>query len=219
MNCIKQYAQVLDGVLSYPMYFTLRNVFRYNQSLVQINQTRSQYAINVPDPAALFTFIDNHDNARYLYQNPDLVSYRAGLTYVLMAEGIPCIYYGTEAGFNGGNDPQNREILWPSRYDTTAPLYVFLQTVIKYRNSVKLWAYPHVERTVNNQVYAWTRGSTFIAITNNHQTVRYQECNTPYTNGQRLQNLFYADDIVTVTNGCFPIDLNNGEVKIFFPIQ
>ena len=45
MNCIKQYAQVLDGVLSYPMYFTLRNVFRYNQSLVQINQTRTQYAI------------------------------------------------------------------------------------------------------------------------------------------------------------------------------
>ena len=220
MSCISKYAQVLDGLLSYPMYFTLRNVFQSGQSLVQINQTREQYLQNVPDPAALFTFVDNHDNARFLYQNPDLISYRAALAYVLMAEGIPCVYYGTEQGFNGGNDPQNREILWPSKYNTQAPLYLYLQTVVRYRNSAQVWLYPHVERTVSSQLYSFTRGSTYIALTNNHQTVKATECDHPYSVGQRLQNLFFSSDVVTVSAaGCFPVDLNNGEVKIFYPIQ
>ncbi len=37
--------------------------------------------------------------------------------YVFMftEQGIPCVYYGDEQGFQGGNDPTNREDLWPSQ--------------------------------------------------------------------------------------------------------
>lgn len=30
------------------------------------------------------------------------------------AQGIPIVYYGTEQGYSGGNDPANRESLWPN---------------------------------------------------------------------------------------------------------
>ena len=33
-------------------------------------------------------------------------------------EGIPCLYYGTEQDFAGGNDPANREVLWNSGFAT-----------------------------------------------------------------------------------------------------
>ena len=39
VSCIGTYSQVLDGVLSYPMYFTLRNVFQDNYSMNTINTT------------------------------------------------------------------------------------------------------------------------------------------------------------------------------------
>lgn len=39
------------------------------------------------------------------------------------SQGIPVIYYGTEQELNGGNDPQNRESLWP-HYDTHSEMYL-----------------------------------------------------------------------------------------------
>jgi alpha-amylase len=41
-----------------------------------------------------------------------------------MAEGIPIIYYGSEQGFNGGNDPDNREPLWTSNFNNETELYL-----------------------------------------------------------------------------------------------
>lgn len=69
------------------------------------------------------TFIDNHDNARFLSQQSDIQLYKNALVYTLLSEGIPIIYYGTEQGFNGGNDPDNREPLWISNYNQSSTLY------------------------------------------------------------------------------------------------
>lgn len=44
-------------------------------------------------------------------------------------DGIPIVYQGQEQHFSGGDDPANREALWPSRYDTTAELYEHIQAV------------------------------------------------------------------------------------------
>jgi alpha-amylase len=43
---------------------------------------------------------------------------------------MPCLYYGTEQDFHGGNDPSNRERLWdsgfpPARYAPTAAISTF----------------------------------------------------------------------------------------------
>ena len=54
-------------------------------------------------------FMDNHDVPRFLFDFNDLDALHNGLFYLLTMDGIPCIYYGTEQAFNGGNDPANRE--------------------------------------------------------------------------------------------------------------
>ncbi len=71
----------------------------------------------------LGTFLDNHDNARFLNAQSDYQLYKNGLVYTLYSAGIPIIYYGTEQGFNGGNDPNNREPLWPTNYNNQTELY------------------------------------------------------------------------------------------------
>ena len=52
-----------------------------------------------PDVRLLGTFIDNHDNARFLNGQGDKNLYQNALTYVVMAQGIPIIYYGSEQAF------------------------------------------------------------------------------------------------------------------------
>ncbi len=85
-------------------------------------------------------FLDNHDVGRFLFYEyfaQDLADVGKGVLtqaqfdavraaklrtrYVFMftEQGVPCVYYGDEQGFQGGNDPTNREILWPSNYATT----------------------------------------------------------------------------------------------------
>jgi glycosidase len=72
-------------------------------------------------------FIDNHDVPRFLFQftragdarfEEGRRRLRAALAYLLTQDGIPCIYYGTEQDFSGGNDPANREDLWATGYRT-----------------------------------------------------------------------------------------------------
>lgn len=73
-------------------------------------------------------------------------------------QGIPIIYYGTEQGFNGYNDPHNRESLWP-HYDTNSDLYKFISTLATYRQKLGSSVYQsqQVERYVDNQFFAFTR--------------------------------------------------------------
>ena len=48
------------------------------------------------------------------------------MAYVLLAEGIPVVYQGDEAGFNGGGPPgsvDRRQPLWWGYYDAVNPYY------------------------------------------------------------------------------------------------
>jgi len=69
----------------------------------------------------LVTFVDNHDSfwqpGRIGAQAPD-EQIIAAIGYLLCALGTPCIYYGTEQGFQGsGGDNQMREAM----FDTSNP--------------------------------------------------------------------------------------------------
>ncbi len=72
----------------------------------------------------LVNFLDNHDVARFLSDAAgDKDALRNALTLLVTEDGIPCIYYGTEQDFSGGNDPANREILWTSGFDTSGDTF------------------------------------------------------------------------------------------------
>ena len=48
--------------------------------------------------------------------------------------GVLCVQ-----GFSGGNDPNNREPLWPTNFPTTGDLFTYLQTVIAFRKTSQVW--------------------------------------------------------------------------------
>lgn len=95
------------------MFFTINDVFR-NGNMHNIGYAYSSLHTAIKDPYALGSFPDNHDNPRFLNIIPDVNKFKNSLVFNLYALGIPIIYYGSEQGFNGGNDPYDREPLWTS---------------------------------------------------------------------------------------------------------
>lgn len=145
----------------------------------------------------LVNFMDNHDVPRFLYDFNDFDAMRNALFYLLTMDGIPCIYYGTEQGFNGGNDPANREDMWrqPSNpgfklygsetyvpFNRKHPLYEHIKALTGLRKELAplrrgdfqiKWA---TERTGQEQdagIIAFERsynGETVLVVINTHPT-------------------------------------------------
>jgi glycosidase len=85
-------------------------------------------------------FLDNHDLERYLFEHADVASLHNALFYLYTWDGIPCLYYGTEQRFHGGNDPLNREDMWRGNagegfapFDTTNETFTYVQALIALR--------------------------------------------------------------------------------------
>ncbi len=75
------------------------------------------------DVDALGSFMDNHDNARWLCDFPGNVpGFQNAVVFAMTARGIPFFYYGDEQLFSGCNDPANRESLW-NTMDTNSMMY------------------------------------------------------------------------------------------------
>lgn len=119
---------------------------------------------------ALVNFMDNHDVARFLFwaaQNPrdnspgrQRALLHNALLLLFTAEGIPCLYYGTEQEFRGGNDPSNREDMWrplpylgetaaPPAFDTAGPTFQLVKRLIALRRT-----YPALRRADARVVYS-----------------------------------------------------------------
>jgi glycosidase len=89
--------------------------------------------VGVPPASALVNFIDNHDVNRFLFRNDNVPALHAALGYLLTQDGIPCLYYGTEQQYNGGNDPSNREPLWWSGYRTDGETFTWIARLTRIR--------------------------------------------------------------------------------------
>jgi alpha-amylase len=90
--------------------------------------------IGLPPNKALVNFIDNHDVARFLFSAlGDVPALRNALTYLFLEDGIPCLYYGTELDFAGGNDPANREVVWPTGFPTTGDTFRHIAKLARLR--------------------------------------------------------------------------------------
>lgn len=95
------------------MYYTISDVFGSGVHMGNIKTRYDNEANYFKDVDALGVFVDNHDNARFLYNHPgNYIGLRNATIFSLTTKGIPFVYYGTEQYFGGGNDPANRESLW-----------------------------------------------------------------------------------------------------------
>ena len=86
------------------------------------------------DSTLFGTFLENHDNPRFPSLTGDLALAKNAIAFTILSDGVPIIYQGQEQHFSGGGDPDNREAVWFSGYNTGSPLYSFIGAINQIRN-------------------------------------------------------------------------------------
>ena len=220
INYVSPYqGQALDSVLSYPIFFQIRNVFAQGQSFQDLSQLSNQMKSKFSDPTLLGTFVDNHDNQRYLNVDQDQVRYSNALLFSIFYPGIPIVYYGTEQQFSGGNDPENREVMWTSGYSEDGYIYKFLRNVLAKRSELAPWDLPDVQYLwADNSLGVYSRGGTLLVVTTNAgSNAQGFQVQVP-VNGLVGDGTQYCDSLtnqcITVNGGHLPISIVGGQPQL-----
>lgn len=230
----------LSGVLSYPLFFTLRNVFGSQASMRALGQAWRDGLGAYKDPSLLGVFTDNHDNPRFMNAQKDVGLYRGALAYSILSDGIPIVYYGSEWLLSGGGDPDCREALWESAgggggggggnpYDAaSAPLGPFITTLNAHRKSAQLWGpgSEQVERWQDDQFYAFSKGNTTLACFTNvgsnggSQTRSVTYLPPAWAPGTKLCNVLDCKVCATVQEGpVIEVGVEGGEGVAVYSID
>ena len=209
--------QEVDSVFYFPQKFNVfDNVFKYGgpttaiQQQFQAKQTKysavpNDHGIGISAQQALVNFMDNHDVPRFLFDKPDVNALHNALAYLLTEDGIPCIYYGTEQEFNGGNDPQNRERLWDTGFDTGSSTFQWIQKLIKIRKAYSplrrgdlqiKWATPRVAMEQDAGMFAFERTdpdtNKTVLVVINTSDLKMSETSATQTGGGEMMTDFPA---------------------------
>lgn len=205
----------LDSVFYFSQHFqAVRDVFAAAQSTDRIrtlwmNRTET-WGTEPPElgvgfaPADIpINFLDNHDVARFLFnvrtldEDVQKLLLHNALLFLMTAQGIPCIYYGTEQAFSGGNDPANRERLWDTGMSTSGSTFKWTQRMLAIRDAYVslrrggtnvVWATPNVGDEPDAGIFAFERfgpdsgGSYALAVFNTNQV----HASTPVTDDEML---------------------------------
>ncbi|TDE08160.1 alpha-amylase family glycosyl hydrolase [Dyadobacter psychrotolerans] len=132
----------LNSVLDFPLYHILSDVIHGKatpEKLVKRYESLRKNAMSRGEFGEfLVTFIDNHDQVgQTLKQRFGSEATKeqiiAGIGFLLCALGTPCIYYGTEQGFNGSgqDDSSIREAMFslddPTRNALNKSCHIYLE--------------------------------------------------------------------------------------------
>ncbi len=152
---------LLDAVLDFDLYQPLDAVLKGRKPAAAVRtwfEFLDRYFRDFGQAGKCFvTFLENHDQnlhhfRRFLHDAPDPRLALLGSAFLLTSVGIPCLYYGTEQGFNGGgnNDvfvretmfggPPDRPTAWGAFhtvghhfFNPTHPLYRGISQVARIR--------------------------------------------------------------------------------------
>ena len=200
------------------MYYTIGDVFGSHQSMYKIRTRYSAEEQHFSNVDVLGVFVDNHDNARFLnrYSN-NKTGLKQAEVFALTSRGISFTYYGTEQYYAGGNDPNNRESLWQDM-NTNSDFYQMIAKINAQKKASNIFDQEQVERYVDDNFYAYSRGEFLVALTNSGSTQQRQVTYTPFSEGTVVCNIFYpTTDCQSVTNQGVNVYLLNGESKIYVP--
>lgn len=121
-------------------YF-LKKIITPSQMVSGLNTQLMLYRKQTNEVA--FNLLDSHDTARLLtkaHGNKDLT--KSALTFMFAQHGSPCIYYGTEVGMEGFDDPDNRKCMIWEEDKQDRDMFEFTKDLIAFRKKYqKIFSY------------------------------------------------------------------------------
>ena len=101
----------LDGAVDFAWHFAMQEAIEqgegWEHGIGKVYEVLAEDFL-YPDPQKLVTFLDNHDTHRWIAEAGEDDKAKAGLTMLLMGRGTPCLYYGSELGFDTRCEPDGK---------------------------------------------------------------------------------------------------------------
>lgn len=103
------------AVMNYPLSTSIKDYFLFKtittkEFSYQLASQAMLYRQQINE--VMFNLLDSHDTARILtIAKGNKNAVKAALAFLFLQLGTPCIYYGTEVGLEGENDPDCRRVM------------------------------------------------------------------------------------------------------------
>jgi cyclomaltodextrinase / maltogenic alpha-amylase / neopullulanase len=170
-----------DAVMNYPITRALVNFIAYE------NIDGQEFAHEIIDAyyknthqvnEVMLNLLDSHDTSRFLTKcqgNVDKLKLAAVFQMTFL--GSPCVYYGTEIGLEGGEDPDCRRTMIWDENQWNKDLYNLYKKIIHIRRSSTVLQRGQVEfLNHNDKVIAYKRkhqGQELLVIINNNDSEKF----------------------------------------------
>ncbi|KAA6396158.1 MAG: Alpha-amylase [Streblomastix strix] len=215
VDYISRYKDVMNGILNYPMYGALKRVFQNGESCRQIRDVNNTIEMKQFDTRALGGFLDNHDQPRFRSVQKNTNIFKSALTYIMLADSIPIIYYGSEQGYSGGNDPQNREPLWWCGYKYV-DLYAFIKILAALRRTYIKPTLNFIDRYKSDHFFAFSRGDNIlVCTTNTANNFSIDITYSPFKQGDLLTEMLSKETVVAGEMGSIHVEMKQGMPRVF----
>ncbi|MGA2543484.1 MAG: alpha-amylase family glycosyl hydrolase [Verrucomicrobiota bacterium] len=224
-----------DSIVDYPLYYNaINSVFATTTGATSVIEDHYDAIAADYDPASwmqLVTFLDNHDNPRFLSTsatNNNTNRLEVALAFLYTARGIPCLYYGTEQGFDGATDPDDREDMFAGEFkdgpagtvlqlsspgvdnfNMTHPLFLWVAQLNNFRRLYPaLTLGSHVNQWNNPNgpgLFAYSRvlntQEVFVVFNSASTSQTLPSRTSTYPTGTVLVNLLNTNETITLGSG------------------
>ena len=156
--------------------------------------TSQQMLYRTQTNQAQFNLLDSHDTDRILTRaNYDKDKVQSALAFTFLQTGTPCIYYGTEIGLDGGNDPDNRKCMVWEKDKQDQAMWQFTKDLIQMRR--------HYSDLINLGTLDWSQDLPSERILAFTKTYRGQTLRAYFNQGnQDLQIGLEKNTKIVLTN-------------------
>jgi len=172
------------------------------------------------------SFLENHDNPRFgsLTQDQSLVM--NAMAWPFIHDGFPVLYYGQEQGYQGGNDPSNREALWSSAYATDKALVKHVTALNKARKLAIQAKSDYLTSAMTFVAQSNTKSSIVVqksgllALLTNvgaNGTTTWKVDKSEFSEGTELVDVLSCSTVNTTANGALSVSSSKGYPQVLVP--
>lgn len=167
----------LQGVMNYPLRDGILSLLNHVNSPEEVARMLTTLIENYPR-FILYSNLNNlgtHDTERiFSMLNQDVRKFDLAFGLLFFFIGVPCIYYGDEAGLTGGKDPENRKFFpWDEQ---NIRLFTICQNWIMLRKTSEVLIEGEIHLFYNSGLFGIVRtlGSVYQALVVNPTESSYQ---------------------------------------------
>lgn len=130
-----------DSIMNYAFTKACLDYFAFDRFSVQQYANKLNHLLTLNTDTVnsmMLNLLDSHDTHRFLTRvGGDITKLESALAVLYTFVGVPCIYYGTELGMEGGYDPDSRRTMDWDSVDSNSHIQQITKQLIHIRKKIK----------------------------------------------------------------------------------